>query len=111
MWVVGASENINRRWSIRGVEISTGTATVRFKRTVSGATQYLQSNGTFSTSPNTFAMTFTSGRGWDYYFTVPASMEGYNIVAEATHSLHPKILPEEHFVEESGFVNPGATVR
>ena len=111
-WVVGDSENINRRWTHNGVEVSTGTATVRFKRTRSGATEWLQTNGSFATSPiQTFSMTFTSGRGWDYYFTVPASMDSYNVVAEAMHSTHPKILPEEHDVASAGSGNPGATVR
>lgn len=112
-WVVGQPENINRRWFKNGVEESTGTATVRFKRTVAGVTHWLQSSGSFAASPiQTFPMTFTSGRGWDYYFTVSTSMGGGNIVAEAIHSdssLPP--LSEEHFVEAAGFGQPGATVR
>lgn len=112
-WNVGASEVVRRRWKIGSAEVSTGTATVKFVVTVSGSPKYLQSDNTLASTPvQTYPLTFTSGVGWQYFFTVPISLVNYNVVAEVTHSDNSlPMLPEEHLVIFVNNSTPGATVR
>lgn len=98
MWLVGKPESLIFRVYENGVELSTGSATVRFRRNQAGSDQYLQSDeSTWGTGVQTFSLTFVSGVGWRRSFTPPASAQGYNVHAEYAHS-GGQVGSEEHYV-------------
>ena len=102
-WVVDDEVGIEVEWLDGATDnpVTSGAASVQLWRVNGGAREYLQADlTTFDVTPFSHALT-ESGGVWELFFTVPSSMAGHHIVAEATHS-DAELPPyyEDHRVTE-----------
>lgn len=115
-WIVAKPESLVFRPRVDGVDLSTGTATVRIRRNNAGTDEYW--SGSAWGGSSTFALTFVVGTGWRLSFTPPASAQGYTLTVEYAHS-DGYLGSEEHYVTVKDVdsalsvtnTNPGASAR
>lgn len=102
-WVVGDNVAIRRAWENEDGVIDDLSPTVEFVRVVGESLEYLQADGTFSTTQHRFSMTWNSDTAeYVYFLTVPSTMAGHEIDATAYpgRSGQPN-LSESHRVTET----------
>lgn len=107
-WIVGQPMTVSTRIFLDGVEVTTGTATVRYWRNNAGTIEYLQADGTsWSATPATFAAAHVAGVGFCRLVTnAPASADGYQVRWDMTHSVHGTVDDGAENVVQAGTQEP-----
>lgn len=101
MWVVNTPKTNGVYLADEGGPLTTGSATVAYRKAVGGVDHYLQADGTtWSTSPHSFAAPYVAGLGFVHEMTVPPSALGETISFFVTHSVEGLVYSEEHEVVE-----------
>lgn len=101
MWVVNTAKTNGVYLADEGGPLTTGSATVTYRKAVSGVDHYLQANGTsWSTTPYAFPAPYVAGLGFVHEMTVPATALGETISFFVDHDVEGRVYSEEHEVVE-----------